>query len=66
MVATPSALIDELERRGGPSRRAVRLREAVTRGPMGKHEVLAHYRADWMQYWSQNPLKMLPVATLTA
>ena len=65
-AARAAALLGELEAKGGADGNVARLRTAISSGPVEPRNALALYRTDWMQYWSQNPLKMLPVATLTA
>ncbi|MCG2583587.1 hypothetical protein [Massilia sp. TS11] len=61
-----TALLDEIDTIGGDSPYLNRLRTRFSAGPLEAAEALALYRTDWMQYWSQNPLQMLPASTLTA
>lgn len=60
------SLVDKIELKGGPSRTLSRIRTALANGTLSPEAALGLYRTDWMQYWSQNPLKMLPVSCLTS
>lgn len=59
-------LLDDAEVRGGATKETATIRQAISGGPLDPREAFTLYRKDWMQYWSQNPLQMLPAATLTA
>jgi tetratricopeptide (TPR) repeat protein len=61
-----AGLLDEAETLGDPNSDVLPIRQALTAGPLDAIEAFKLYREDWMQYWSQNPLQMLPAATLTA
>jgi len=60
-----AGLLDEVEKLGGLIPELPQIREATSAGRLDAVEAFELYREDWMQYWSQNPLQMLPAATLT-
>ena len=59
-------LLTEAEVRGGSTAELKALRKVISCGSIDRLTAFKLYRSDWMQYWSQNPLQMLPAATLTA
>jgi tetratricopeptide (TPR) repeat protein len=65
-VARSTSLLNEAESRAGATPELLRIRQATAGGNLAASEAFKLYRQDWMQYWSQNPLQMLPAATLTA
>ncbi|MES2938465.1 MAG: hypothetical protein V4864_12345 [Pseudomonadota bacterium] len=65
-TAKAASLLNDAEARGGTTRELSIIRQAIAGGPLDPRAAFKLYRKDWMQYWSQNPLQMLPAATLTA
>lgn len=65
-VAKSASLLDDAEALGGTTPELIRIRQAISGGCINSNEAFKLYRKDWMQYWSQNPLQMLPATTLTA
>jgi len=59
-------LLNDVEIRGGTTQESARIREVISGGSIDARKAFELYRKDWMQYWSQNPLQMLPETTLTA
>jgi hypothetical protein len=55
----------DAEQLGGAAAEVARIRRAAGVASLTAENAVAFYPHEYLQYWSQNPLKMLPAETLT-